>query len=34
MANAISRVKEIADVVTDSNEEDGVAKVVEKYVLR
>lgn len=34
MANAIPRVKEIADVVTDSNEEDGVAKVVEKYVLR
>lgn len=34
MANAIPRVKEIADVVTASNEEDGVAQVIEKYVLQ
>ncbi len=33
MANAIDIVKEAADVITDSNEADGVAKVVEKYVL-
>ncbi|MCD5002199.1 HAD family phosphatase [Enterococcus saccharolyticus] len=34
MANAIDCVKAIADVVTDSNEADGVAKAVEKYVLQ
>ncbi|MGX7196247.1 Cof-type HAD-IIB family hydrolase [Enterococcus olivae] len=33
MKNAIEPVKAAADVITDSNEEDGVAKVVEKYVL-
>lgn len=33
MANAIDRVKVAADVITASNEEDGVAEVVEQYVL-
>ena len=33
MANAIPLVKEAADVVTDTNEQDGVAKAVEKYIL-
>jgi len=34
MENAIDRVKACADVITASNEEDGVAQVVEKYVLK
>lgn len=33
MENAVAQVKEVADVITDSNEADGVAKVIEKYVL-
>ena len=33
MENAVPMIKEAADVVTDSNEADGVAKVIEKYVL-
>jgi len=33
MGNAISAVKEAADVVTATNEEDGVAKIVSEYVL-
>ena len=33
MANAIPLVKEAADVVTDTNDQDGVAKAVEKYIL-
>lgn len=33
MANAVPMVKSAADVVTDSNQEDGVAAVIEKYVL-
>lgn len=33
MANAIPLVKEAADVITKSNEEDGVAEAIEKYVL-
>lgn len=34
MANAVSLVKAAADVVTCSNEEDGVACVVEEYILQ
>lgn len=33
MANGNPRLKEIADYVTESNEADGVAKAIEKYVL-
>ena len=33
MANAIPLVKEAADVVTDTNDQDGAAKAVEKYIL-
>lgn len=34
MGNARREVKEIADVVTASNQEDGVAQAIEKYVLQ
>lgn len=34
MGNAIEKVKEIADYVTDTNINDGVAKAIEKYVLQ
>ena len=34
MSNAIDEVKAAADYVTLSNDEDGVAKAIEKYVLR
>lgn len=34
MANAVPAVKAVADVITASNEADGVAKVIEKYVLQ
>lgn len=33
MGNALQEVKDAADVVTASNEEDGVAKAIEEYVL-
>ena len=33
MANAQTEVKEAADVVTLSNDEDGVAEVIERYIL-
>lgn len=33
MANAQESVKEVADIVTLSNDEDGVAKVIEEYIL-
>lgn len=33
MKNADERVKEIADYVTDTNDEDGVAKAIERFVL-
>lgn len=33
MANGNPRLKEIADYITESNEEDGVAKAIERYVL-
>lgn len=34
MANAVDLIKDAADIVTASNEEDGVACVVEEYVLK
>lgn len=34
MANGNPRLKEIADYITESNEEDGVAKAIERYVLK
>ena len=34
MDNAVAMVKEAADVITASNVADGVAQVVEKYVLQ
>jgi Cof subfamily protein (haloacid dehalogenase superfamily) len=33
MGNADENIKEQADYITDSNNEDGVAKVIEKFVL-
>ena len=33
MGNAPDHVKEVADIITLSNEEDGVAIAMEKYVL-
>ena len=33
MGNAFDEIKEIADYTTDSNNEDGVAKVIEKFIL-
>jgi len=33
MANAVPCVKEVADVLTTSNDEEGVARAIEKYVL-
>lgn len=33
MANAVDAVKEVADFITLSNEEDGVAYVIEKFIL-
>ncbi|WP_054741487.1 sugar-phosphatase [Cellulosilyticum ruminicola] len=32
MGNAFDEVKKVADYITDSNEEDGVAKVIEKFI--
>lgn len=34
MGNAVAQVKAVADIVTATNEEDGVAKVVETYILQ
>ena len=34
MANAIEAIKEIADYITLSNDEDGVANYLEKFVLK
>ena len=34
MANGNEEVKKYADYVTGSNDEDGVAKAIEKFVLR
>ncbi len=33
MGNAVKEVKEIANFITDTNENDGVAKAIEKYIL-
>ena len=33
MGNGIDSIKEVADVVAKSNDEDGVAEIVEKYIL-
>ena len=33
MANAQDELKEVADYVTFSNDEDGVAHIIEKYIL-
>ena len=33
MANSAPYIQKTADVVTESNNEDGVAKVIEKYIL-
>lgn len=33
MGNATEKIKKIADAVTDTNEEDGVAKAIRRYVL-
>lgn len=34
VANAVSSVKEIADVIVDSNNDDRVAKYIEKKIFR
>lgn len=34
MSNAVDEVKEAADYVTLSNDEDGAARAIEKYVLK
>ena len=34
MANAEEQVKDAADYITLSNEEEGVAEVIEKFILR
>ena len=34
MANAEEQVKAAADYITESNDEEGVAKAIEKFVLR
>ena len=34
MGNAISEVKNIADYITDTNKRDGVAKAIEKFILK
>lgn len=32
MGNADEEIKQVADVITDTNEQDGVAKVIQKYI--
>ena len=34
MGNAFDEVKEAADYITDSNDNDGVAKAIEKFILQ
>ena len=34
MGNALEEVKEVADLITLTNEEDGVSHMVEKYLLQ
>lgn len=33
MGNAVAKTKEASDIITSSNDEDGVAKIIEKYIL-
>ncbi len=33
MANAQEKVKQAADFITDSNDEDGIVKVIKKFIL-
>jgi hydroxymethylpyrimidine pyrophosphatase-like HAD family hydrolase len=33
MDNAVEELKKIADVITNSNNEDGVGKAIEKFIL-
>lgn len=33
MGNALEKTKSEANIITSSNDEDGVAKVIEKYIL-
>mgnify|MGYP000794501926 FL=1 len=33
MANSAPYIQQMANIVTESNNEDGVAKVIEKYIL-
>ena len=32
MGNGVQEIKEIADFITDTNENDGVAKAIKKYI--
>ena len=34
MANAEEKVKAVADYITESNNDEGVAKAIEKFVLK
>lgn len=34
MENAFDEVKEVANYITKSNEDDGVAKAIEKFILK
>ena len=34
MGNAIDKVKAAANYITDTNDNDGVAKVIEKFILK
>ena len=34
MGNAVEKIKEIADYITLSNDEDGIADYLEKFVLK
>ena len=33
MANSAPYIQQMANIVTESNNEDGIAKVIEKYIL-
>lgn len=33
MGNALDKVKEVADIITATNDEDGVAQIIEKYII-
>ena len=34
MGNAIPKIKNIADYITDTNRNDGVAKAINKFILK